>query len=139
MCEDDVDAVISLELISFTTPWTRTSFYEELNNPRSILKIAESNQNVIGYICCSHVHDEGHVLNLAVNTPYRRKGIASLLVEDSLAVLKDLGCKDVYLEVRASNRAAIEMYNTLRFKQVGRRKDYYRKPREDAVIMKLNL
>lgn len=139
MCEQDIIAVLSLELSSFTIPWSRSSFYEELNNPRSILKVAELNRNVIGYICISHVLDEGHVLNLAVHPLYRRMGIASVLIEDSLAVLRELGCKKVWLEVRASNVTALAMYRKLDFQQIGRRKDYYRTPREDAIVMKMNL
>jgi ribosomal-protein-alanine N-acetyltransferase len=139
MREDDLDAVGSLELINFATPWTRSSFYEELHNPRSILKVAESNKNVIGYICVSHIHDEGHILKLAVDVLYRRRGVASTLVKDSLMRLRELGCMNVYLEVRTSNRAAVEMYNKLKFEHIGRRREYYHGPREDAIQMAYDL
>jgi ribosomal-protein-alanine N-acetyltransferase len=139
MREDDLETVFSIEIVGFTTPWTRTSFYDELRNPLSISKVAESNGNVVGYVCASHIHNEGHLLNLAVSVLYRRMGIACLLVRTVLKDLKAYGCEKVYLEVRASNKIAVSMYEKLDFIQYDKRKNYYRNPREDAVIMKLDL
>ncbi|GBD99622.1 acetyltransferase YpeA [bacterium BMS3Abin07] len=135
MCQDDLEAVISIEMYSFTTPWSQTVFYEEMSNPLSILKVAESNGNVVGYICASHIMGEGHILDLAVSILYRRMGIATILIENIIAVLKEYSCSKVCLEVRAGNRAAIEMYRKLEFVESSRSKGYYRQPREDAVIM----
>ena len=130
---------MSIELDSFTTPWTRMGFHDELLNPRSFLRAAESNGRVIGYLCASQVLDEGHILNLGVHPLCRRMGIASRLIEDILPLLRQNGCKVIYLEVRSSNKAAISMYGKFGFVQTGKRKEYYRLPREDAVIMKLDI
>ncbi|MEE9523145.1 MAG: ribosomal protein S18-alanine N-acetyltransferase [Thermodesulfovibrionales bacterium] len=135
MCEDDIEAVFSIEIVGFNTPWTRTSFYDELRNPLSMLKVAESNGNVVGYVCSSHVYNEGHLLNLAVSVLYRKMGIACLLVKTALKDLKAYDCEMVYLEVRASNKIAVSMYEKLDFIQYDKRKNYYRNPREDAILM----
>jgi ribosomal-protein-alanine N-acetyltransferase len=139
MREDDLETVVSIEIVGFTTPWSRTSFFDELRNPLSILKVAESNGNVVGYFCASHIHNEGHLLNLAVNVLYRKMGIACLLVKTALKDLKEYGCEKVYLEVRASNKIAVSMYEKLDFIQYEKRKNYYRNPREDAILMMYDL
>lgn len=139
MREDDLETVLSIEVVGFTTPWSLTSFYDELRNPLSILKVAESNGNVVGYVCASYVLSEGHLMNLAVSVLYRKMGIASLLVRSVLSDLKEYGCETVYLEVRASNKIAVSMYEKLDFIQYDKRRDYYRDPREDAILMRYDL
>lgn len=138
MKEEDLGAVASIEVESFTAPWSVTSFMEELGNPRSKLRVAEYNGEVVGYICLSLVHDEGHILDLAVCPLYRNLGVAKALVENGLTYLREHGCLRVFLEVRASNKSALGLYRRFGFKVSARRKDYYRTPREDAIVMTLD-
>ena len=139
LLEHDLPDVVGIENISFTTPWSEILFFNEIYKQRSIAKVAVMDKKVIGYICANFVADEGHILNLAVHSDFRRKGIAKTLVENILEELKETDCRFLYLEVRASNNAARELYEGFGFKVVGTRKKYYNKPEEDAVIMSLRL
>ena len=91
---------------------------------------------VAGYLVLSTVLDEGAIDNVAVAPAYRRRGIGDALVADALARGRALGLAFITLEVRASNAPAIALYERHGFRQVGRRKNYYEKPREDAVLMR---
>lgn len=135
--EEDINDIISIEMESFTAPWTRESHCEEMSNPLSVLRVAEYNDNLVGYICASIFHDEGHILNLASHPLYRRMGVAKALVKDIISYIRDHGGKKIFLEVRTSNMIAVQLYNGLGFEITARRKDYYRTPREDAVVMML--
>lgn len=140
MKETDIPSVVEIENISFTAPWSETLFFNEIHNPRSIAKVAViEDGRIVGYICANQVADEGHILNLAVHPDFRRKGIAKTLVADILKDLKEIACRLLYLEVRASNYSAKKLYEGFGFRVVGTRKGYYNEPKEDAVIMSLQL
>ncbi|KAF0145820.1 MAG: ribosomal-protein-alanine N-acetyltransferase [Nitrospirae bacterium] len=139
LLEHDLPDVVGIENISFTTPWSEILFFNEIYKQRSIARVALIDKRVIGYICANYVADEGHILNLAVHPDFRRKGIAKTLVENILEELKETDCRFLYLEVRASNNAARELYEGFGFSVVGTRKKYYNKPEEDAVVMSLRL
>ena len=135
MKEEDIAAVVAIERTSFSLPWSEISFAKELFKPRSIPKVAVVGDVVAGYMCIEYVMDEGHILNLAVHPDYRKKRIAATLVEDAVAELRQMACRFIYLEVRASNHAARNLYENFGFRMVGSRKSYYVNPGEDAVIM----
>lgn len=135
MNESDLPAVLEIERISFTIPWSVNSFVNELRNLYSITKVAVIEDNVIGYICAYHIIDESHILNLAVHPDFRRCGIATKLVKEVLGELEGKGCRFIYLEVRVSNLVARNFYARLGFKEVGVRRNYYSSPGEDAIIM----
>ena len=139
MEERDVPSVALIERISFSAPWSETSFFNELFKARSLAKVAELDDRIIGYICAESVLEEAHILTLAVHPGFRQSGIASLLVKQAAEELKSRGCRFLFLEVRASNHAAQRLYETFHFKLVGIRKKYYLSPPEDAIIMKLDL
>jgi ribosomal-protein-alanine N-acetyltransferase len=139
MYPEDISEVLKIERLSFTTPWSETSFYNELYSRNSITRIAEFNGIVIGYICVKHIADECHILNLAVHPDYRRRGIATMLLNDAIVKLRLHGCRFFYLEVRTSNYAARKMYERFGFNMVGIRKSYYANPVEDAVVMMMEL
>ncbi|NOY40201.1 MAG: ribosomal protein S18-alanine N-acetyltransferase [Nitrospirae bacterium] len=139
MTTSDIPEVTAIENESFSTPWSAASFFSEINNPASICRVALAGDSLIGYICASCILDEGHILNLAVRTDYRRKGTGKML---ALSILKELyarGCKRIFLEVRASNTAAIRLYESIGFRTLGLRRGYYFFPKEDAVVMGLQL
>lgn len=135
MHPEDIAEVLEIERLSFTMPWSETSFYSEIYSRNSITRIAEFNGIVVGYICVKHIADECHLLNLAVHPDYRRRGIATILLNDAILKLRLYGCRFFYLEVRTSNHVARKMYERLGFNMAGIRKSYYANPVEDAVVM----
>ncbi|MEW6162266.1 MAG: ribosomal protein S18-alanine N-acetyltransferase [Nitrospirota bacterium] len=139
MHASDIPEVLRIERMSFTTPWSEAAFFNEIHDPYSITKVAVLEDEVIGYICVNHMINEGHILNLAVHPDLRRRGIATALVEEVLDELRGKGCRSLYLEVRISNLGARRFYERLGFRPVDVRRDYYTFPREDAVIMMLEL
>jgi [ribosomal protein S18]-alanine N-acetyltransferase len=139
MIWSDVPEVLSLERMSFTTPWSETAFLKEIYSPYSITKVAVLEGEIAGYVCASYLFDEGHILNLAVHPDLRRRGVATVLVRKGIDELRMKGCKALFLEVRVSNHGAVQFYERFGFRSVGYRKDYYTLPKEDAVLMELGL
>lgn len=135
----DIPRILKIERMSFSTPWTEMAFLNEIYNPTSINKVAVYENEIVAYICANSVIDEGHILNIAVYPDMRRRGIAVALLKNVVEELKKKSCKSLYLEVRASNISAIRFYENYGFVSVGIRKNYYTSPREDAVVMMLEL
>jgi ribosomal-protein-alanine N-acetyltransferase len=135
----DVSEVLKIERISFSTPWSELAFLKEIYDPYSVTKVALLDSEVVGYICAGYLLDEGHILNLAVHPDLRRINIATTLVEKVINELRMKGCRFLFLEVRISNRSAIQFYEKFGFRPVGYRRNYYALPAEDAVLMKLDL
>ena len=136
--ESDLNQVLSIAQESFTLPWSETSFIEESKNRRSIFKVAEINNEVIGYIVVKVLLDEAEILSIATKPLFRKKGVATALLREVLFRLKDT-LKVCYLEVRVSNRKALNFYKKFGFKKCGIRKNYYIFPQEDSLLMKLDL
>lgn len=136
----DLPEICAIENESFSTPWSMNSFDHELMEPHSILKIAELNGHIVGYICLRVMLDITHILNLAVAPPWRRMGIGSMLLETALDELEAMQEETdfITLEVRASSHA-IMLYEKHGFRVIGRRKNYYHKPQEDAVLMGMEI
>lgn len=97
--------------------------------------VAAEGKRVIGYLVLSYVLDVGYVDNVAVDPAYRRRGVADALLADAAARAADMGLAELTLEVRAGNEPAIRLYEKHGFAAVGRRKNYYERPREDALLM----
>lgn len=135
MSEKDVPIIADIEKMTYTMPWSDTSFYSEVYSRYSLTRIAELEGRIVGYICVRQIADECHLLNLTVDSAFRRRGIASLLFTDVLEDLTGSGGRFLYLEVRASNHEAKRLYEKFGFKMVGMRKNYYIRPEENALIM----
>ena len=136
MNQDHVAQVAQLEKECFCDPWSENAIASELKNPLSLWLVALCDGQVSGYVGSQSVMGEADMMNIAVSSQYRRMGIAQELVERLVAALRE---KDVYsltLEVRASNEPAKALYSKLGFLQVGRRPNYYRNPKEDALILR---
>ena len=132
-----VREVAVLEAICFSDPWSENSVASELNNKLSYWLVALDGDRVAGYIGSQTVMGESDMMNVAVHPDYRRKGIAETLILALIDGLKqEMDSNSLTLEVRASNAPAISLYEKLGFGQVGLRKNYYRNPREDALILK---
>ena len=133
---DHLDEVAELERICFTTPWSRNMLVEELENVCAAFLVALDDQDrVVGYAGLLVVLDEGYITNVAVRPECRRNGVAGKLLQVFLDFAQAHQLAFLTLEVRASNYGAIAPYGGRCFRSVGRRKNYYEHPREDAIIM----
>lgn len=139
MEQGHVSQVAALEAICFRDPWSEKSVASELSNPLSHWLVAVEDDAVLGYIGSQTVLDESDMMNVAVSPAHRRKGIAEALVLALADALREKGSVKLTLEVRASNAPAITLYEKLDFKPIGLRKNYYRNPKEDALIMQKEL
>ncbi len=133
MNERHVASVAALEKANFNDCWTEAAVRSELTNELALWLVAVENGTVAGYVGSQTVLGEADMMNLAVAEPFRRRGIARALVEE---LMRQLPAYQLTLEVRASNTAAIALYDSMGFQQVGRRKNYYRSPKEDALILR---
>ena len=138
MTADHLDEVAELERICFSVPWSRNMLAEELDNMLSAFLVAlDDSGRVVGYAGVQVVLDEGYITNVAVRPECRRQGIAGKLLQVFLDFAKGNRLAFLTLEVRASNYDAIALYGSRGFRSVGRRKNYYEHPKEDAIIMTL--
>lgn len=128
--------VARLEKQCFSDPWSEKSIASELENELALWLVAEEAGEVLGYVGSQTVMGESDMMNIAVHPDFRRRGVAGRLLEELLAALAKQGSKSLSLEVRASNEAARGLYESFGFQQVGLRKNYYRNPREDALILR---
>ena len=139
MTADDIPAVVELDKMSFSLPWPERSFRFELtDNPASRCWVAEVDGRVVGMIVVWLLVEEAHVATLATHPDLRRQGIAKKLLAHALRYLIDEGAQTSFLEVRASNIAAQEMYRRFGYEESGRRRRYYKDNDEDAILMNLD-
>ena len=137
MNADHVAPVAAIEKECFgMAAWSEKSVASELDNKLALWLVALDGETVAGYVGSQTVMDETDMMNVAVTGSYRRRGIAEELVNALVEELKALGSHSLTLEVRASNAPAIALYEKLGFVQTGLRKNYYRNPREDALILR---
>ena len=136
MDRSHLKALAQLERRCFSSPWSEAMLEEELYNPQASFLVAQGEDGqVLGYAGLQVVLDEGYIANVAVAEEYRRQGVAGELPGAFLRFARAHRLAFLTLEVRVSNTAAIQLYLKHGFAQVGRRKNYYQQPREDAIIM----
>jgi ribosomal-protein-alanine N-acetyltransferase len=131
----DIKAVLEIEESSFPRPWSINAFISQLAQESSICMVAEEEEKVIGYIIATQYVEVWHLLDLAVHQDFRRRYIATDLLEHMLELCGQEQHRGYTLEVRKSNRGAIKMYESFGFICTGLRKGYYRDNGEDALIM----
>jgi [ribosomal protein S18]-alanine N-acetyltransferase len=132
----DLALIIEIERASFSDPWSSSSFQSVLAEPRAFFAVARDAESAVaGYVVAWFVADEGEIANLAVGHPTRRRGIGAALLDAALDEGRRRGAAAIYLEVRESNTAARALYERRDFREVGRRRKYYRQPAEDAVVL----
>ena len=139
MCSSDIEQLSALEKECFTIPWSEASFRQELDNKLAYYLIARDADKVIGYCGVWFVAGEGQITNIAVHPEYRRKHVASGILEGIISHAKQTGISVLSLEVRVSNTSAQALYKKYGFTPVGSRKSYYADNNEDAIIMAVNL
>lgn len=136
MSQAHVSQVAALEAECFSAPWSENAISGELINPLSLWVVAVDGKTVAGYVGSQSVLGEADMMNIAVCSEYRRRGIGERLIQELICRLKANDVHNLTLEVRASNDSAISLYRKLDFQQVGRRPNYYAKPKEDALILR---
>jgi [ribosomal protein S18]-alanine N-acetyltransferase len=140
MTVDDLDAVMEIEYSSFSIPWSREAFYNEIEqNHLSTYLVVEDGERVAGYCGVWLVVDEAHITNVAVLPDYRGQGLGEALMQRIMKIAKEVGARVMTLEVRVSNKAAQGLYRKMGFQDGGIRKRYYSDNQEDALVMWVNL
>lgn len=140
MTVDDLDAVMEIEHRSFSIPWSREAFYNEIEqNHLSTYLVVEDGECVAGYCGVWLVVDEAHITNVAVLPDYRGQGMGEALMQKIMEISKKVGARVMTLEVRVSNKAAQGLYRKMGFQDGGIRKRYYSDNQEDALVMWVNL
>jgi ribosomal-protein-alanine N-acetyltransferase len=144
----DLDRIVEIALASFTSPWTRQMFEVELSgNPFASLLTARiqkralhdaSRSAIAGYLCYWLVFEELRIMDVAVDPPARRRGLAGMLIRQALRSARESGARRAVLEVRESNVPARTLYERVGFRLVTRRTNYYNHPVEDAILMEMS-
>lgn len=131
-----IDAIEALEKQCFSAPWTREMLIKQLPDDMHIfLAAVDDNGEAVGYVGLMNVLDEGYISNVAVSPEMRRQGIGDMLIDELILRVRAKKLSFVTLEVRESNLAAQMLYKKHGFAEVGRRRNYYVRPTEDAILM----
>lgn len=136
---EDVREVADIESETFSQPWPYDEFAKTISDDNYKYIVAAAGNGVVGYAGAVCVQDEADITNVAVKKQFRNIGIAKELMKQLLILLKKNGIKEVFLEVRESNDAAIALYKGYNFLSIDIRKNYYRLPTENAIVMKRTL
>lgn len=139
MTEADIDAVLKVEYAAFSHPWTRGIFLDGLKSYHCWLMFEGSQQ--VGHGVIQLILDEAHLLNITVKPESQGRGLGLRLLEQLMSQARQLGARECFLEVRASNQAAYRLYERYGFNEIGRRRGYYPATdgREDALVMACTL
>ena len=136
MDKEDIERVMKIEKEVFGDPWSKSAFINEIEkNPHAIYYVARKGREIIGYIGFWILREYIHITNLAVAKSYQKKGIASILLENVENTAGMAGKSNLYLEVRKSNKKAIDFYEKRNFEVIDSKKNYYENNNEDALIM----
>lgn len=135
----DVDAVAAIEAVSFSAPWSRRSFADLVDSRVVDFLVAEVESGIAGYAVVYHGGEHCELANLAVAAAHRRRGVGRLLLETAMARAAAKGAREMFLEVRASNEGAQQLYASEGFRPVSRRRAYYSAPVEDALVLRAEL
>lgn len=139
MRTEDIEQVLNVEKQSFTLPWTREAFFNELNhNEYAVYLVIEDEGKIAGYCGAWIVIDESHITNIAILPEYRGQKLGEALLRKMIEISISMGVVRMTLEVRVSNAVAISLYEKLGFQKGGIRKRYYTDNQEDAYVMWVN-
>jgi [ribosomal protein S18]-alanine N-acetyltransferase len=136
MTAADLPAVLAIEYESYSVPWSESTFRGLLRRRDAEMILAEADGRVIGYAIFWTVLDQSELGNVAVTPAWRRRGIGEVLVAEVIRRAEGQGVREVFLEVRPSNENARRLYERFGFSQVGRRRNYYQAPVEDALVLR---
>ncbi len=130
--ETDLPAILRIENQVFTPPWPEEAFRETGCTQSWVICAAE---DLLGYIMYHVVPDEAVIINFAIDPDHWRQGLGTRLLEHTLNIMQESGIREVYLDVRRSNLAALKLYGNYGFLPLGVRKNYYSEPLEDALVL----
>lgn len=133
---EDLSAISAIEQQTFGNPWPLDAYAQELERPSGWVVVLESAARVAGFACVWRVDTEAHLLRIAVDPAWQRRGYGRSLLEAVVGHALHWGCGELTLEVAASNEAALALYRRSGFCEIGRRKAYYRCPVDDAIVMR---
>nr|WP_285846834.1 ribosomal protein S18-alanine N-acetyltransferase [Priestia koreensis] len=137
---NDIDQVVGIEQLSFSTPWSKEAFVNELTqNQFSKYVVMEENDVIIGYCGLWVIIDEGHITNVAILPSHRGQGLGEKLMRKVMELSMEFGARTLTLEVRVSNHVAQSLYKKLGFEAGGLRRNYYTDSQEDALVMWVKL
>ena len=139
--ESDLNQIVQIERDSFADPWTEESFRRLLGGHSAIFQVIgfPPDKKIAGYVIAFAVGEDAELLNVAVEPTFRGRGLAGQMLDAVLIELSGRGVRTAFLEVRESNRAARALYDSRGFTEIGRRRNYYRRPVEDALVMRRTL
>jgi [ribosomal protein S18]-alanine N-acetyltransferase len=137
----DLAAVSAIERASFSDPWTQSAFASLVSSDAHFTVAATPSPggSVLGYVVAWFAGGQGDVANIAVAPEARGRGVGARLLDDALRAAAAAGARELYLEVRESNAAARALYASRGFEEVGRRRNYYRRPAEDALVLRVRV
>ena len=134
-----IASIVRIERESFSDPWSEEAFVGMMESRLASFIVAlDADDSVIGYTAATGAWDDGEILSVAVDGKARRRGIGGILLDSAISALKDRLVARVFLEVRESNSAAIALYRSRGFEQLSVRRNYYRRPVENALVMRLD-
>lgn len=152
ICKDDIPQILSIEEELFSDPWTAEVFNEELETrSQYTMQIAgqiksckhnyllEYRKDIVGFFLGWVIYGEYSIMNIGVRKKFQRKGFGTYLLTKLIEKAIEFKCLTIYLEVRAGNASAINLYKKFKFEEIGTRKNYYSSPQEDAIVMRLDL
>ena len=134
MVESDLDAILAIEQVSYPKPWKREHFVHEIHSPLASPYVAVADGTVVGYVCLMSLFEEAQIMNIAVAPQQRGRGVAGMLLEQSIETAREQVAQLLVLEVRVSNATAIRLYERFGFVRFSVRKEYYEN-KEDAFLM----
>lgn len=135
MMEQDIENIAELEKHIFSDAWTAKSIYETFCEKQAFITVAEDEGQVVGYCVMYYVMDEGEIARIAVDKEKRRLGVGNELLDYTLACCRQKGLTRILLDVRESNESARNFYIKHGFSEDGVRRDFYDRPKENAVLM----
>ena len=135
----DLDVIAGLEGLFFLDYWKRDQVQEQIDDGKSVNLCIENDSVICGYVLAKSYFDFLEILRIGFSKDLRETGMASMLMEKIELISLDMKIKKILLEVREGNLAAINLYKKMDYKIDGRRKDYYKKYKEDAILMSKNL
>lgn len=135
MTSAHIEEIAKLEKECFSTPWSEDGLKSELDNNFARFFVAFCEGKIAGYIGSHNILGEVYITNVAVFPEFRRNGVGNRLVEFFVNQMKSENAEFITLEVRESNSNAISLYEKCGFQKVGQRKDFYEKPKENAILM----
>jgi len=137
--KEDISALAEIEREEFSIPFREKDFFDIYDSEISNVLVAKSGSTVVGYVSFTVIIDECQIINFATKNEFKRQGVGKSVMEALLSHCEKIGVKKYFLEVRVSNDGAIALYKKYGFVPVGISKNHFSAPREDAVLMNLEL